>query len=123
MHYVVRDPNGSVVSLHREPVEGAELLPSHHPDVQAFLGHQGGRSFAELDAGLVRVLEDLIDALLRRYGLLDALVSMGMLSEDDAMGARMMIAMFANPGAGEDELTSVLEFKDKGFFANGQQLQ
>ncbi|MEY3533709.1 MAG: hypothetical protein RI979_1733 [Pseudomonadota bacterium] len=34
-----------------------------------------------------------------------------------------MIAMFANPGAGEDELTSVLEFKDKGFFANGQQLQ
>ncbi|MEY3533708.1 MAG: hypothetical protein RI979_1732, partial [Pseudomonadota bacterium] len=33
-------------------------------------------------------------------GLLDALVSMGMLSEDDAMGARMMIAMFANPGAG-----------------------
>lgn len=66
MHYVVRDPNGSVISLHREPVEGAELLPSHHPDVQAFLGHQGGRSFAELDAGLVRVLEDLIDALLRR---------------------------------------------------------
>jgi hypothetical protein len=56
-------------------------------------------------------------------GLLDALVSMGMLSEDDAMGARMMIAMFANPGAGDDELTSVLEFKDKGFFANGQQLQ
>jgi hypothetical protein len=56
-------------------------------------------------------------------GLLDALVAMGMLSEDDAMGARMMIAMFANPGAGEDELTSVLEFKDKGFFANGQQLQ
>jgi hypothetical protein len=56
-------------------------------------------------------------------GLLDTLVAMGMLSEDDAMGARMMIAMFANPGAGEDELTSVLEFKDKGFFANGQQLQ
>lgn len=66
MHYVVRDPNGSVVSLHREPVEGAELLPAHHPDVQAFLGQQGGRSFAEMDASLVRVLEDLIDALLRR---------------------------------------------------------
>jgi len=66
MHYVVRDPNGSVVSLHREPVEGAELLPAHHLDVQAFLGQQGGRSFAEMDASLVRVLEDLIDALLRR---------------------------------------------------------
>src|SRR3989344_4866037 len=66
MHYVVRDPNGSVISLHREPVDGAELLPSNHPDVQAFLGQQGGRSFAEMDANLVRVLEDLIDALLRR---------------------------------------------------------
>lgn len=66
MHYVVRDPSGSVISLHREPVDGAELLPSHHPDVQAFVGQQGGRSFAEMDASLVRVIEDLIDALLRR---------------------------------------------------------
>lgn len=55
--------------------------------------------------------------------LLDKLVAMGLLSEDDAMGTRMMIAMFANPGAGTDELTSVLEFKDKHFYANGQQLQ
>lgn len=55
--------------------------------------------------------------------LLDKLVAMGLLSEDDAMGARMMMSMFANPGAGADELTSTLEFKDKGFFANGQQLQ
>lgn len=56
-------------------------------------------------------------------GLLDKLVAMGLVAEDQAMGARMMIAMFANPGAGADELTSKLEFKDKGFFANGQQLQ
>lgn len=66
MHYVVRDPSGSVISLHREPVEGAELLPAQHPDVQAFLGQAGNRSFAEMDASLVRVLEDLIDALLKR---------------------------------------------------------
>lgn len=66
MHYVVRDPKGSVISLHCEPVDGAELLPSNHPDVQAFMGLQGGRAFAEMDANLVRVLEDLIDALLRR---------------------------------------------------------
>jgi hypothetical protein len=39
------------------------------------------------------------------------------------MGARMMMSMFANPGAAADELTSTLEFKDKHFFANGQQLQ
>jgi Uncharacterized protein conserved in bacteria (DUF2125) len=55
--------------------------------------------------------------------LIDKLVAMGVVTEDDAMGARMMISMFANPGAGADELTSTLEFKDKHFFANGQQLQ
>ena len=55
--------------------------------------------------------------------LMDTLIAMGMMSEDDAMGARMMLSMFANPGAGEDEFTSVLEFKDKGFYANGQRLQ
>ncbi len=66
MYHVVRDPNGSVISLHREPVDGAELLASNHPDVLAFLGQGEGRSFAEMDANLVRVLEDLIDALLKR---------------------------------------------------------
>lgn len=66
MYHVVRDLNGSVISLHREPVEGAEWLPSNHPDVQAFLGDGESRSFAEMDANLVRVLEDLIDALLKR---------------------------------------------------------
>jgi len=55
--------------------------------------------------------------------LLDSLVAMSLLTADDANGARMMMSMFANPGAGPDEMTSTLEFKDKGFFANGQQLQ
>ncbi len=55
--------------------------------------------------------------------LIDNLIAMGLLPEDQAMGARMMLGMFAKPGAAPDELTSVLEFKDKGFFANGQQLR
>lgn len=55
--------------------------------------------------------------------LMDKLVAMGLLSQDDVMGARMMLSMFANAGPGEDELTSTLEFKDKHFYANGQQLQ
>jgi len=66
MYHVVRDQNGSVISLHREPVSGSESLPANHPDVQAFLSQDEGRSFAEMDANLVRVLEDLIDALLKR---------------------------------------------------------
>lgn len=55
--------------------------------------------------------------------LIDNLIAMGMLPEDQAMGARMMMGMFARPGAAPDELTSLIEFKDGGLFANGQQLQ
>ncbi|MDO9639132.1 MAG: DUF2125 domain-containing protein [Pseudotabrizicola sp.] len=56
-------------------------------------------------------------------GLLDKLVTMGVVPQDQAMGARMMIAMFAKPGDGPDVLTSTLEFRDKGFYANGQRLK
>lgn len=56
-------------------------------------------------------------------GLLDKLVAMGLFSQDDAMGFRMMLSMFANTAPDKDEMTSSLEFKDKGFYANGQRLQ
>lgn len=55
--------------------------------------------------------------------LLDKLIAMGLIPEDQAMGFRMMAGMFTTVGEGEDTLTSTLEFKDKGFFANGQRLQ
>lgn len=55
--------------------------------------------------------------------LLDTLVSMGFIPEDQVMGARMMLAMFAKPGDGPDTLVSTIEFKDKGLYANGQRLQ
>jgi hypothetical protein len=55
--------------------------------------------------------------------LVDNLIALGILSEDDAMGFRMGLAMFARPGAGADELTSEIEFKEGGLFANGQRLQ
>jgi hypothetical protein len=57
-------------------------------------------------------------------GLLDKLIQLGYVPEDQAMGARMMMGLFAKAVEGEpDTLTSTLEFKDKGFFANGQRLQ
>ena len=65
-----------------------------------------------------------IDMVIRGgNGLLDKLVAMGMIPQDQAMGARMMMAMFAKPGDGPDVLNSSLEFRDKGFFANGQRLK
>ncbi len=55
--------------------------------------------------------------------LMDTLVAMGLLPEDQIMGARMMLAMFAKPGDAPDTLLSTIEFKDGGIFANGQQIQ
>ena len=55
--------------------------------------------------------------------LIDKLVAMGLVPKDQALQGRMVLAMFANTSATSDEMTSTLEFKDKHFFANGQQLQ
>ncbi|WP_371229408.1 DUF2125 domain-containing protein [Roseovarius sp. 2305UL8-3] len=56
--------------------------------------------------------------------LLDTLVAMGLLPEEQAMGARMMMGLFAVPGVGEDVLTSKIEVKPDGqILANGQRLQ
>ena len=56
-------------------------------------------------------------------GLLDKLIALGYVPEDQAIGVRMMMGLFARPGDGPDTLTSTVEFKDKGLFANGMQLQ
>ena len=55
--------------------------------------------------------------------LIDTLVKMGVVPQEQAIQGRMMLAMFANTATNADEMTSTLEFKDKHFFANGQQLQ
>ncbi len=56
--------------------------------------------------------------------LLDKLVAMGLLPEDQAMGARMMMGLFAVPGDGEDTLKSKIEINDQGHvLANGQRLK
>jgi len=63
-------------------------------------------------------------ALAGGNGLLDKLVAMGFVPEDQAMGARMMLGLFAVPGDGEDTLKSKIEFTDTGgILANGQRLK
>ncbi|OIQ64787.1 hypothetical protein GALL_536590 [mine drainage metagenome] len=57
-------------------------------------------------------------------GLIDKFIAMGLLPKDQAMGFRMMLAMFAKPGEGTDTLTSKIEFnKDGSILANGQRIQ
>lgn len=57
-------------------------------------------------------------------GLLDTLVAMGLLPEEQVMGARMMMAMFTVPGEAEDEMSSKIEINEAGHvLANGQRIQ
>ncbi len=57
-------------------------------------------------------------------GVIDKLIAMGMLPKDQAMGARMMLGMFAKPGTAPDTLTSKIEFNaDGSILANGQRIQ
>ena len=59
-------------------------------------------------------------------GLMDKLVEMGLLPEQQAMSARIMIGMFAKPDpeAGEDALKSTLEITPSGeVLANGMRIR
>ncbi|XDA98571.1 DUF2125 domain-containing protein [Sulfitobacter sp. LCG007] len=57
-------------------------------------------------------------------GLLDNLVAMGILPDDQAMGARMMLGLFGVPTGEPDTLTSKIEFrKDGQILANGQRIK
>ena len=57
-------------------------------------------------------------------GLIDKLIQMGLMSENDAMGARMMMGMFGVPGEGEDTLTSEIKVSEDGqIHANGQRIK
>lgn len=57
-------------------------------------------------------------------GLIDKLIQMGVVSDQDATGARMMMGMVAVPGDGPDTLNSDIEINDQGqIMANGQRLK
>lgn len=63
-------------------------------------------------------------SLVGGIALMDKLVSMGLLPQEQAMGARMMIGLFTVPGGGEDSLKSKIEFTEEGaILANGQQIK
>jgi hypothetical protein len=74
--------------------------------------------------GLPAPTGDINLKLVGGNGLLDNLIKMGMVPQDEAMGVRMMMGLFAVAGDGEDTLTSKIEVKDDGsIFANGQRLK
>ncbi len=68
MPYVRRDEQGHIDSVHRDGgVVGVagEFVAEGHPELLAFVGAGASSSdFDQLDAGFVRVLEDVIDTLI-----------------------------------------------------------
>jgi hypothetical protein len=68
MPYVQRNIQGQIESVHRQPEPKAiEFLEFTDPELQAFLGLASEpENFERLDAGFVRVVEDLIDVLIAK---------------------------------------------------------
>ncbi|NFV81440.1 hypothetical protein [Magnetospirillum aberrantis] len=74
MPYVVRDQDGQVVAVAEVPLsEDAEEVPIDHPEVLALLSRacaadlaDGDEAFVNSDLSFIRVLEDLIEVLIRR---------------------------------------------------------
>ncbi len=73
MPYVVRDENDEITSITLEPSKDTtEHLPIEHPDVLDFLGKSAHEDDAkrlldDYDNKIPRVLEDLVDILIRKH--------------------------------------------------------
>ncbi len=67
MFYVIRDSDGSVRSVSRDPAPASESYECLPPEIQEFFGQASpDPAFGAADAGFVRVLEDLIDTLISK---------------------------------------------------------
>jgi len=85
----------------------------------------GDGDFTFNNEGVVPAPSGVVNMMLTGgNGLLDTLVSMGLVPEEQAMGARMMMGLFARPGDGEDTLVSTIEVQEDGsVLANGQRIR
>ena len=123
----------ALMTLDRSPAPPAEihslsinkLLVSL---VGASLSGNGAFTFDNNDlatfGGVPRPTGEVNLQLMGGNGLIDKLIQMGFVSDQDAMGARMMMGMLAVPGDGPDTLNSKLEINDQGHvLANGQRIQ
>lgn len=67
MFYVTRSASGVIESISRQPQLGAESLDERHSEIESFFNVQGSpQGFDAADANFVRVIEDLIDALIKK---------------------------------------------------------
>lgn len=76
MPFVKRDDSGRVIALFRERTEeAAEYLPPEHEDIRAFVdaatsSRDPDAEFFRSDQSMIRVFEDLLDALIEKKAVL-----------------------------------------------------
>ena len=75
MAYVMRNPDGVIIAVLSEHVEGAEEVSANDDGLQRFLSQESPEQRAqqelmESDLGLIRVIEDLIDVLIERGAMM-----------------------------------------------------
>lgn len=88
----------------------------------------GGVTFDNSDKttfpGTPKPVGELDFKLTGGVALIDKLTAMGLLPQQQAMGARMMMGLFGKPGDDPDTLTSKIEFTPEGeVLANGQRIR
>ncbi len=64
MPYVRRNDQGQIDSVHRDAGAAGEFVAAGDSELLAFVGGASSSDFDQLDAGFVRVLEDVIDTLI-----------------------------------------------------------
>jgi len=105
------DINALLVSVAGSKLSGTGSFTFDNSDLASFDGIPAPTGTANLE-------------LIGANGLMDKLIQMGLMSDSDAMGARMMMGMLAVPGDGADTLTSQIEINDQGHIsANGQRIK
>lgn len=85
----------------------------------------GSGAFAFNNTGPIPMPSGILDLqLVGANGLIDTLIAAGLMPEEQAMGARMMLGLFARPGEGADSLVSTIELMEDGsVLANGQRIR
>lgn len=105
------DINELVVSAAGSELTGTGSFTFDNSDLTSFDGMPAPSGVANLE-------------LIGANGLMDKLIQMGLMSDSDAMGARMMMGLLAVPGDSPDTLKSKIEINDEGhILANGQRIK
>lgn len=103
--------NQLLVSMVGAKLTGTGAFEFDNSDLESFDGMPAPSGVANL-------------TLVGANALIDKLIAMGFVSDQDAMGARMMMGMLAVPGDAPDTLNSKIEINKQGhIMANGQRIK